>query len=146
MTVKEYLNQGYRLVHRIRLVQAEIEGLRAMSTSISSPGFEEHFSRSTEAPFEKVLMKIYELEEKQAADLERLLCFKQELIDVIDEVEDKDLRMVLRYRYVNNFTWGRIGDALGWDARTIRRWHDKALTMVSIPEDPIIIDKNLREI
>ena len=38
MRVKDYLQQGYRLEHRIRLVQAEIEELRELSTSVSSPG------------------------------------------------------------------------------------------------------------
>lgn len=147
MTVKEYLNQGYRLEHRIKLVQAEIAELREMSTSISSPGFGEHVnsSRNTDAPYERVLIKICGLEEKLAEALEKLLDFKMELTEVIDAVDDKDLRMVLHYRYLCNLTWVQIGDALGWDAKTIRRWHNKALPKVVLPEHPTIIDKNLQE-
>ena len=75
MTVKEHLAQGYRLEHRIKLVQAEIKELRELSTSVSSPGFEEHFnsSRNTDAPFERVLIKIMELEQTYADTLSRLL-------------------------------------------------------------------------
>lgn len=142
MTVKEYLNQGYRLEHRIKLVQAEIEELRELSTSISSPGFEEHFSasRNTESPFERVLIKICTLQEKQAEALEKLLNFKAELISVINAVGDKDERLVLRYRYLGNKTWVEIGDLIGWDERTIRRIHNKALPHIVLPENPIIID------
>ena len=143
MTVKEYLNQGYRLEHRINLIQGEIEKQRALSTSISSPGFEEHFSsgRNTEAPFERVLIKICTLEEKQAEALEKLLSFKEELLGVINAVENKDERLVLHYRYILNKTWVEIGDVLGWDERTIRRIHGKALAHVVIPENPTIIDR-----
>lgn len=142
MTVKEYLGQGYRLEHRIRMHKAEIEEMKALSTSISSPGFEEHYnaSRNTDAPFERVLIKIMELEQMQADTLERLLCFKQELMSVINAVSNKDERLVLYYRYVCNKTWIEIGEAMGWDERTIRRWHNKAVGHIVLPENPMEID------
>lgn len=143
MTVKEYLNQGYRLEHRIKLHKTELEELRELSASISSPGFEEHYNatKNTDAPFEKVLFKIMEMEREQAAMLGKLLTFKQELISVINAVEDKDERLVLHYRYICNRTWVDIGDLLGWDERTIRRLHNKALSHVVLPEHPMLIDR-----
>lgn len=142
MTVKEYLGQGYRLEHRIKMHKTEIEEMRELSTSISSPGFEEHYnaSKNVEAPFEKVLIKIMELEQMQADMLECLLCFKQELISVINAVPNKDERIVLYYRYVCNKTWVEIGEVIGWDERTIRRWHNRAISHVILPENPTIID------
>jgi hypothetical protein len=47
--------------------------------------------------------------------------------------------MVLKYRYIHNYTWEQIGMELCADARTIRRWHGKALLHVTLPDDPIII-------
>ena len=47
--------------------------------------------------------------------------------------------MVLRYRYVHNFTWEQIGDELNADKSTIRRWHGNALNHVVVPENPIVI-------
>lgn len=142
MTVKEYLNQGYRLEHRIKMHKTEIEEMRELSTSISSPGFEEHYnaSKSTDAPFERVLLKIMELEQLQADMLERLLCFKQELMSVINAVPNKDERIVLYYRYVCNKSWVEIGEVIGWDERTIRRWHNKAVAHMVLPEHPTVID------
>ena len=43
------------------------------------------------------------------------------------------------YRYIHNYTWEQIGDELGADSRTVRRWHGKALTHVELPENPIKI-------
>lgn len=136
MTVKDYFSQGYRLENRIRLVQEEIRELRDMAVGISSPGFEEHYnaSRNTAAPFEKTLLKISELEERRVAMLERLITFKDELIRAIDTVQNMDERLVLHYRYICNWTWVQIGEELGWDERTIRRLHNKALSHVTMPE------------
>jgi hypothetical protein len=44
--------------------------------------------------------------------------------------------MVLKYRYIHNYTWEQIGIELCADARTIRRWHGKALQHASLPEHP----------
>jgi hypothetical protein len=41
--------------------------------------------------------------------------------------------------------WTQIADTLGWDARTIKRWHNKAIAKIVIPENPTIIDKNLKK-
>ena len=146
MTAKEYLSQGYRLEQRIKALGQEIEGLRLLSVSVGSPGFEEHYNpnRSTEAPFVRVLNKIMDMEAKQADLLERLISFKEELCQVIDSVQDNDEHLVLRYRYLSNMTWVDIGDELGWDERTIRRIHNRALAHVVMPEHPTIVDTRFR--
>lgn len=145
MTVKEYLNQGYRLEQRIGLLQDEIQELRQMSVSISSPGFGEHHNpnRSTSAPYERLVIKIMELEEQSARQLEKLIHYKEELKQVIHGLEDKDERMVLYYRYICNKTWSSIADTLFADERTVRRWHNRAIDHVTIPDSPTIIDDHL---
>lgn len=141
MNAKEYLSQGYRLEKMIRLQMREIEELRELCTSISSPGFTERYSasKSTDAPFEKVLLRAEEMERKLAGSLDKYLAFKQEIMEVFDKIEDRDQRIVLHYRYLCNWTWNRIGDELNWDERTIRRIHNKALEHVEIPDNPVII-------
>ena len=112
MTAKEYLKQAYRLDHRIDSDIEELGRLREMSTNISAPtmGDKVQTNRS-----------------------------KNEIRNVIDTVSNTDERMVLRYRYIHNYTWEQIGDELGADSRTVRRWHGKALTHVELPENPIKI-------
>jgi len=70
---------------------------------------------------------------------DHLVALKAEIRDVINKVTDIDERMVLRYRYVHNFTWEQIGDELNADKSTIRRWHGNALNHVVVPENPIVI-------
>ena len=145
MTAKEYLSQGYRLEQRIRLVREELVNLQELAGSVSSPGFEEHYNatRNTEAPFIRTIYKIMELEDKQNSLLNQLLEFKQEMCDVIDSVDDLNERMVLYYRYIGNESWQDIGKRLFVDERTVRRWHNKALSHVVLPENPMVLEKRL---
>ena len=137
MTAKEYLKQAYRLDHRINSDIAELGRLREMSTSISSPSLGEKVqtNRNTDAPFVKCLERIYSLEEKINEEIDLLVNLKEEIRSVIDMVSNTDERMVLRYRYIHNYTWEQIGDVLGADSRTVRRWHGQALGHVTLPEN-----------
>lgn len=137
MTPKEYLKQAYRLDHRINSDIAELGRLREMSTSISSPSLGEKVqtNRNTDAPFVKCLERIYSLEEKINEEIDLLVNLKEEIRNVIDMVSNTDERMVLRYRYIHNYTWEQIGDVLGADSRTVRRWHGQALGHVTLPEN-----------
>ena len=141
MTAKEYLRQAYRLDHRINSDLAELERLRDMEGSISSPSFEEHYNpnRNTEAPFIRGLEKVWDLEMKIKTEIDKLISLKDQMREVIDAVQNTDEQMVLRYRYIHNMTWGQIGDELKADESTVRRWHRRALASVIVPADPIVI-------
>lgn len=141
MKVKEYLHQAYRLDKRIQSDIEEMECLREMATSVSSPSWDEKVqtSRSTDAKFVRCLERIIDLESKINAEVDNLVALKEQIRCVINEVADTDERMVLRYRYVHNFTWEQIGDELNADRTTVYRWHNTALNHVTLPEDPIKI-------
>jgi DNA-directed RNA polymerase specialized sigma24 family protein len=141
MTVKEYLRQAYRLDHRIDSDISEMERLREMACGIGAPGFEEHYdpNHPTEAPFIRALEKVWKLEEKINAEIDRLVDLKAQMRGVIEAVSDPDERMVLRYRYIHNMTWEKIGDVLHADRTTVYRWHNTAIRHVVLPDDPIQI-------
>nr|WP_289698143.1 RNA polymerase subunit sigma-70 [Enterocloster clostridioformis] len=142
MNVKEYLHQSYRLDQRIKSDTMEAQNLREMAGSVSAIQYDQdrvQSSRSTDAPFIRALEKLWELEKKIAAELETLSALKKQIREVIEAVPDTDERMVLKYRYIHNYTWEQIGVELSADARTIRRWHGKALTHATVPDDPIVI-------
>lgn len=141
MTPKTYLNQAYRLEQRIRLDTEELENLRTLAATVSSPGFEEHYNPNhpTDAPFVKTLNRIWEMEQKVKDELDLLLRLKKEIQSVIAKVDNTDERLILTYRYLKNYTWARIGDELYADERTIRRRHDRALSHVVVPENPVVL-------
>jgi DNA-directed RNA polymerase specialized sigma24 family protein len=144
MTPKSYLNQAYRLEQRIRLHKEELDNLRALLSDVPSAGFEEHNNpnRPTDAPFVKTIYKIMEQEEEVNQELDLLLELKKEISGVINDVPSMDERLVLTYRYLRNYTWSKIGDEMIADERTVRRWHDRALAHVVIPENPMVIKES----
>lgn len=134
MTAREYLGQAYRLDQRINSKIEQVSSLHSLATKATStisdmPGSP---SRNTHQ-MEDIVVKIIELENEINADIDLLITFKKEVPLVIESVNNMDERMVLRYRYVHNFTWSKIGDELNADERTVRRWHKLALSHITIP-------------
>ena len=144
MTVKEYFEQGLHLEDRIKLELKQIENLKVLAYSLSSPGFQESFqaTRNIEAPYTKTIEKILDMEKKHAEQVEMLLQFRDELSEVIETVEDKNERMVLTYHYLCNETWVSIGNKLEKNEKTIRRWHHSALQHVVMPDTPTVLEKD----
>ena len=136
MTAREYLGQAYRLDQRINSKLEQVSSLHALATKATStisdmPGSPNRNNNR----MEDIVVKIIELENEINADIDLLVTFKKEVPLVIESVNNMDERMVLRYRYVHNFTWSKIGDELNADERTVRRWHKLALAHITIPPD-----------
>lgn len=139
MTVKEYLGQAYLLDNRINSDTKELEELRIMSQTISSPGFEEHYnaSKNTDAPYIRTLEKIFDMESKILEEMNLLMALKQQIRDVISKVEKPEHQMIMRYRYIHNYSWSKIGDKLCADITIVQRWHNKAIAKIKLPENAI---------
>ena len=87
----------------------------------------------------KTLHKIMELEEKVNDELLLLMKLQEEVEATINQLPNMDERLVLTYRYLKNMPWAQIGDKLYVDERTVRRWHNRGLSHVKVPSDPIIL-------
>lgn len=139
MTVKEYLSQAYLLDLRIKSDSLECEELRTMAQTISSPGFEEHYNatKNTDAPYIKTLEKLMDMENRVMQEMSLLLELRKQIWEVINSVEKPEYQMVLKHRYIHNYSWPRIGDLVGADTTTVQRWHNKAIAKLRLPENAI---------
>lgn len=139
MTVKEYLRQAYLLDKRIKSDTMELEELRLMSQTISSPKFEEHYNpnKNTEAPYVRTLEKIMDIESKIMKEMNLLLELKEQIRDVISLVEKPEHQTILKYRYIHNMSWSKIGDIICVDTTTVQRWHNQAIAKITLPENAI---------
>lgn len=137
MTVKEYLSQARRLDQMINSNIEEAAKLREMAVSLQCPSLEPNYNatRSTDAPFVRPLEKVLELEEQINAEVDALVELKAQIHLAINSVEDPEERMILRYRYLESYSWSQTGKALTMAPSTARRLHDIALSHVSIPEE-----------
>lgn len=136
MTAKQYLKQAYRLNELINSDLEEVAQLRDFSTSISSPSFDSEpvsGSRPQEAKFEKAVLKIIDLESKINAEIDSYVNLKAEIRETINQLDDADEKLLLRYRYINFFTWEDIAEKMNVSIRTIHRIHASALQNVKLP-------------
>ena len=141
MTVKEYLGQAYLLDQRIKSDTMEYEELRTMSQTISSPGFEEHYnaSKNADAPYIRALEKMLEMEKQIMDEISQLMELKKQIREVISQIEKPEFQTVLKYRYIHNYSWPKIGDLLHADTTTVQRWHNKAIAKIKLPENAIYL-------
>lgn len=136
MTAIEYLSQVTYIDRKIQYDLSELEELRLRAESVSSPNLEESFSHggSTEAPFVKVLELLWKRQEQVNRELAELDAKREEIKGVIEQLENKDERMLLLYRYVQGMKWEDIGEQLHAGRTTLHRWHKQALSKIKVPE------------
>jgi DNA-directed RNA polymerase specialized sigma24 family protein len=135
MTAKEYLGQAYRLNEKINTEQREVDNLRRLATSLSSPqlGDKVKTSHPTEAPFVQYINALVDLEKDITAKIDSLVALRVDISRVINAVPDDNERLVLHMRYLDNFTWEQIAGELCVASSTVRRWHNRGLQHASIP-------------
>ena len=131
MTAKEFLNQAYLLDQRIKSKSEQIQSLNELATSCTATmtGMPHNPNRSTSRMADAVC-KIIDLQNEIAADMDSLIQTKKDIVDVIAQVTDVELRILLEQRYLCGATWEEITMNLYHNRRWIFRLHDKALTVV----------------
>ncbi len=136
MTAKEYLGQAYRLDEKINAEQREIDNLRRLATSISSPklGDKVTTNHPTEAPFVKYINALVDLEKDITEKIDRLVALRVDISRVINSVPDDNERLVLHMRYLDGYNWNQIAEELSAGISSVRRWHSRGLQHIKIPE------------
>lgn len=135
MTAKEFLNQAYRLNELIDSDVEELERLRDLAARISGPNFGERVqtSRNPDPPFVHYLDDIMDMEQKIHRELCELVVLKKKITESLEKVENREERLLLTYRYLDNRTWEQIASRLSVSDRTVHRIHASALRNFSVP-------------
>lgn len=135
MTSKEYLRQAYRLNELIDSDAEELERLRELSVKIAGGNYGERVMSSgrKEASFVRYIDEIDEMEQKIHAELCELVLLKRNITQAINQMENREERLVLTYRYLSNKTWEQISSILSVSIRTVHRIHKSALNHFSVP-------------
>jgi DNA-directed RNA polymerase specialized sigma subunit len=82
-----------------------------------------------------------EMEKRIMVEIDQLIELKRQIREVISQIEKPEYQMILRYRYIHNYSWPIIGNELKADTTTVQRWHNKAIAKIRLPEDAIILKK-----
>ena len=136
MTAKEYLNQARHLDALINSRLREIDYWRDLSSSISGMKFDgmpHSPNRPTEAPFVRCMEKIDEIQRNVEEKVAHLIRLRDEINTRIDMLESCEEQTLLRYRYIDGFTWEEIARMLNVSLRTVHRIHGSALQNFIVP-------------
>ena len=141
MKVETYLKQGIMLDQRINYQLKKLAELRENACSIPAvmpKGGKVQTSPEEDAPFVRALMRMEEQEERINREIELLVELKDQIREVIGQVEDDNLRMVLAFKYLEGMSFEKIGDVLHANKSTVYRWHKQAVGKITLPENAII--------
>ena len=135
MTAKQYLRQAYRLNELIDSDLKELEQLKVLATSISSPNLSgmPSSSKKQEAPFVNVIMKIVDLEKVIDAEIDRFVDLKKEIRTVISNVEDNSQQLCLKLRYLQFLKWESVAAEMDLSLKQVHRIHNEALQTIKLP-------------
>jgi len=133
MNVKEFLSRYHDTQVKITKLQQIVDEYIRLANSIPGINFDAirvDGTKSLQAPFEKWILRALN-DEVVIEELKRELPkIKGEIIAAIDELEDKELRKLLIYRYIDWNSWQEIAEKLYVSMSTVKRWHEIALDLL----------------
>ena len=132
MDAKGYLSRYHYLEIDIKHMQDEVAEYKRLANSIPGMSFDSirvDGTKTHDAPFTKWIYTAMEKELQLADLIKRLQTVKCEIISVIDELEDAELKRLLIYRYIDWLSWNEISHNLFVSISTVKRWHKIALNL-----------------
>lgn len=131
------MSQAAVLGRQIAKLEMNIGFYREAACSTASSSNDEprvSRTRSTEAPFTKMVHKVLELEEKVDKLKEQRDALQAEITAVIEKLSNEDYKALLILRYLQDLDWGVVCAKLSIAKTTAMRWHREALKDINIPE------------
>ena len=135
VTAKEYLSQARKIDSEINDMLEQSTKLRSMATKTTAvlsdmPG---SATRNT-SKLSDAVIKLMEQEERINSEIDRLVNLRAEIYGVIQEIRDREVRMVLELRYMDYCTWTDIARKLDMSERKVYRLHRRGLKAVNVPQ------------
>jgi len=133
--MNKWLNRLYCLEKEIKLDRRELNRIRDRACSGTGSYEAERVSGTNEhSKVETYACKAADLSAKIDRSIARSLDIKKEIYEAIMTVEDNDLRLLLKLRYLEFKKWGAIADEMNYCEYHLRhRLHKKALSRVKKP-------------
>ena len=125
---KEELSSYYYLKKEIKQIEErikEIDDTFLSANRINGMRYEKRLSNPQE--HRMILIEKYDkrLEEKKDEALKELM----KIEDFIDSINDPEIRMIFRYRYIELIEWNKIATLVHMSERTVFRKHREILNM-----------------
>ena len=132
MTVKEWLNRGFKLNKEIEQLREAKEKAKNLACSVVSNLENERVQGTCGNPTEDKMVNYAEYSRLLYQRIDKLLEINKEIVSAISKVEDTTLRSLLTARYINFKTWEQIAVDMNYSYVHVLRLHDKALRYVKM--------------
>ena len=142
MDNKTYLDQLDRIKKSIWLLDLKIERKEQALHSISSPGFEPHYSNgapSGDVAHAKRIIELETLKSNRKTIMEIYQHFEQEVETILDN-QNTECSEILADRYLKNMTLREIGYHFGYGKTTISRKMMQGIDSLVLPKQPFIAE------
>ena len=142
MDVKTYLSLGIWLDQRINFNLRRLQEMKTGICSLHSPQISMsriQKSKNGDAPYVESILRVEELQERINRETDILIDIRQQIDETIRTVEYEKYQMLLLYRYIDGLTWEDIGNKLHAGRSTVKRWHNDALKLVRMPDEPMVL-------
>jgi len=124
---KQYLRRYQAINADINQMCEELSEWRTKATKITPTISDMPKSNGGENRLQGAVDHIVEIESKINARIDELVQAREEVLRVIEDVEDPDLRLLLKYRYINGLTWEKLAVEMSYTYRNVLYLHGKAL-------------------
>jgi len=137
MKAEEYLSRYHNMKIKMESLKEEVKVFIRLANSIPGVNFDAirvDGTKCLDAPYVKWIHKTVD-NERLIEDMEtKLPIVKNEVVSIIEELEDSELKRLLIYRYIDWLSWSQIAKNMIFSPSTIRRKHDKALIQIEISQ------------
>ncbi len=132
MTVKEWLNRGYRLDKEINALMREQKRALELATKTTAPADGEKVQTSNGNTSEARFINYADYKKLIDNRIAELYATKHEIITAIDSVGDNTLRQLLIHRYIEFMRWEKIAEDMNYSyVHVVHTLHPKALSAIS---------------
>ena len=126
MKVKEYLSQLFWIDRDIQTLMDERAEI--LSSTFKSPIWSDmKVQSSTGKQLEDLYVELAEYSDRIIEKSDELIRLKIKISNQIDEIEETQLRVLLRLRYTMGLSWEQVAQNMNLDVRWVHRIHNKAL-------------------
>ena len=134
MTVREWLNRGWKLNIEINMLLEEKNEVFSLACQMTTNSQNEKVQTSHQNVGENKWIHYIEYENLVNARIDELYAIKKEILEAINQVDNSVYRALLINRYIQFKTWQQIALLLDYDYyHVIKYLHPKALKMVKLP-------------
>lgn len=132
MDVKQYLSQAHYLDLTIDSKLEQLSKLNCLATKATATLSDmPHSPNRGSSSLEDTICKIVDLQDEINRDIDSLVDLKRSIINLINNLDSSEHRVMLEKRYLSFLTWEQIAVSMNYSRAHVFRVHDEAIEKIS---------------